>query len=116
MVNLLCLHGGSTQPLTHNDDESDVYGTKSFKYNATYMPKAKSSSSNRIRAASIASAVKHNKKSGKARRNQNRRANKKNKKQCFLARNVLITTLYLEMVVTIQILLYYPSSNQSVIK
>ena len=82
MVNLLCLHGGSTQPLTHNDDESDVYGTKSFKYNATYMPKAKSSSSNRIRAASIASTVKHNKKSGKARRNQNRRANKKNKKQC----------------------------------
>lgn len=71
------MHGGSTQPLTHNDDEGDMYGTKSFKYKATYMPKAKSSSSNRIRAASIASAVKHNKKSGKARRNQNRRANKK---------------------------------------
>lgn len=76
------MHGGSTQPLTHNDDEGDMYGTKSFKYKATYMPKAKSSSSNRIRAASIASTAKHNKKSGKARRNQNRRANKKNKKQC----------------------------------
>jgi len=123
------MHGGSTQPLTHNDDEGDMYGTKSFKYKATYMPKAKSSSSNRIRAASIASTVKHNKKSGKARRNQNRRANKKNKKQCWtlidvpmagddlcLSKECIDNNIVFGDGGSTQILLYYPSLNQSVIK
>jgi hypothetical protein len=78
---------GSCQLVTKNDGGKGGKQKRSTSikhgYYPTYMPRtAKSSSSNRIRASSVVSTVKLNKKRGSTRRRSNKRAKKKYKKQC----------------------------------
>ena len=74
--------GGSSQHIAEDDGTKRKRSVKYGYHHPTYMPNAKSSSSNRIRASSVVSTVKLNGKRGSTRRRSNKRAHKKSKKQC----------------------------------